>query len=118
MIFFQIISIPIIFNYDYDTSNGTVSGTGKLTIGLDNSNANYDSGATFELNFKAPVHPEATESVIYTDATDYIYYDNTDSNEIDTKLGSWFVVTYIIMKIPTLLKVYWIFLDHVIYFYI
>ena len=80
-------SIPIIFTYDYDTSNGTVSGTGKLTISLDSSNANYDSGATFELNFKAPVHPEATESVIYTDATDYIYYDNTDSSEIDTKLG-------------------------------
>tara|TARA_B100000508_G_C11461298_1_gene279377 strand:+ start:1683 stop:2924 length:1242 start_codon:yes stop_codon:yes gene_type:complete len=80
-------SIPIIFNYDYDTSTGTITGTGKLTVSLDNSSANYDSGATFELNFKAPVHPEATESVIYTDATDYIYYDNTDSNKIDTKLG-------------------------------
>lgn len=79
--------LPIILSYDYDTSTGTVVGTGKLTIALDTSNENYDSSATFDLNFKAPVHPSATESTVYTDSADYEYYNNNDSAEIDSKFG-------------------------------
>ena len=79
--------LPIILSYDYDTSTGTVVGTGKLTIYLDTSNENYDSSATFDLNFKAPLHPSATESTVYTDSADYDYYNNNDSAEIDSKFG-------------------------------
>ena len=79
--------LPIIFSYDYDTSSGTVTGTGKLTILLDTSNEYYDSNGTFDLNFKAPVHPSATESTVYTDSTDYEYYNNNGATEIDAKLG-------------------------------
>lgn len=79
--------LPIAFTYDYNTSNGTVTGTGKLTVALDTTNENYDSSATFDLNFKAPVHPSATESTIYTDSADYEYYNNNGATEIDAKFG-------------------------------